>query len=191
LEWWVDKRPPRVGWFISIAVGIAGVMMISLADHGATTANPDQFGIGVVVALVAGVGYGSYSYAMGRVIEAGHSPLASAGSVFGAGALPLLMVAALFWEPLSAAGSAWWGLGYLVLGPMVLSYFLYSRALRVLSSSSVMTIALTEPAVATIMAVAVVGERFDLAGAVGLLLIAVSVVASAFTGTVRPTPDST
>ena len=191
LEWWVDKRPPRVGWFISFAVGIAGVMMISLADHGATTANPDQFGIGVVVALVAGVGYGFYSYAMGRVIEAGHSPLASAGSVFGAGALPLLMVAALFWEPLSAAGSAWWGLGYLVLGPMVLSYFLYSRALRVLSSSSVMTIALTEPAVATIMAVAVVGERFDLAGAVGLLLIAVSVVASAFTGTVRPTPDST
>ena len=191
LEWWVDKRPPRVGWFISIAVGIAGVMMISLADHGATTANPDQFGIGVVVALVAGVGYGFYSYAMGRVIEAGHSPLASAGSVFGAGALPLLMVAALFWGPLSAAGSAWWGLGYLVLGPMVLSYFLYSRALRVLSSSSVMTIALTEPAVATIMAVAVVGERFDLAGAVGLLLIAVSVVASAFTGRVRPTPDST
>jgi len=74
---------------------------------------------------------------------------------------------------------------------MVLSYLLYSRALRVLSSSSVMTIALTEPAVATVMAVAVVGERFHLLGAVGLLLIAVSVVSSAFTGTVRPTRDST
>lgn len=191
LEWWVDKRPPGVGWFISIGVGIAGVVTISLADHGATTANPDQFGLGVVVALLAGVGYGFYSYAMGRVIEAGHSPLASAGSVFGAGSLPLLMVAAVFWVPLSEAGSAWWGLGYLVAGPMVLSYLLYSRALRVLSSSSVMTIALTEPAVATVMAVAVVGERFDLLGAVGLLLIAVSVVSSAFTGTVRPTPDST
>jgi len=191
LEWWVDKRPPGVGWFISIGVGIAGVATISLADHGATTANPGQFGIGVVVALVAGVGYGFYSYAMGRVIEAGHSPLASAGSVFGAESLPLLIVAALLWAPLSDAGSAWWGLGYLVMGPMVLSYLLYSRALRVLSSSTVMTIALTEPAVATLLAVAVVGERFDAAGALGLLLIAVSVVASAFTGSVRHTPDST
>jgi DME family drug/metabolite transporter len=191
LEWWIDRRPPGGGWFVGVGIGIAGVVTISLADHGATTAQPDQFGLGVIVAVIAGVGYGVYSYAMGRVIEAGHSPLASAGSVFGAGSLPLLIVAAMFWVPLSDAGNAWWGLGYLVLGPMVLSYFLYSRALRVLSSSSVMTIALTEPAVATIMAVAVVGERFDLAGAAGLLLIAVSVVASAFTGTVRPTPDST
>jgi DME family drug/metabolite transporter len=191
LEWWIDRRRPGGGWFVAVGIGIVGVVTISLADHGATTAQPDQFGLGVIVAVIAGVGYGVYSYAMGRVIEAGHSPLASAGSVFGAGSLPLLIVAAMFWVPLADAGNAWWGLGYLVLGPMVLSYFLYSRALRVLSSSSVMTIALTEPAVATIMAVAVVGERFDLAGAAGLLLIAVSVVASAFTGTVRPTPDST
>jgi DME family drug/metabolite transporter len=191
LEWLVDKRPPGVGWFISIGIGIAGVVTISLADHSDTTANPDQFGLGVIVALIAGVGYGFYSYAMGRVIDAGHSALASAGSVFGAGSLPLRIVAAAFWAPLANAGTAWWGLGYLVVGPMVLSYLLYSRALRSLSSSSVMTIALTEPAVATIMAVIVVGERFDLAGALGLLLIAVSVVASAFTGSVRHAPDST
>lgn len=191
LEWLVDKRPPGVGWFVATGIGIVGVVTISLADHGGTTANPSQFGLGVVVALIAGVGYGFYSYAMGKVIEGGHSPLASAGSVFGAGSIPLLFVALWFWPTLSHAGEAWWGLSYLVAGPMVLSYVLYSRALRRLSSSSVMTIALTEPAAATVMAVVVVGERFDLVGAIGLVLIAIAVVASSFTGSVRNTADST
>ena len=191
LEWLVDKRPPGVGWFLATGVGIAGVIVVSLADHGETTANPESFSLGVTFALIAGVGYGVYSYAMGKVIDAGHRPLAAAGSVFGAGSLPLLAVALFFSPTLAGAGDAWWGLGYLVAGPMVLSYLLYSRALRVLSSSSVMTIALTEPAVATMMAIAVVGERFDLLGLIGIALIGVAVVASSFTGTVRTPPAST
>ncbi len=191
LEWLIDKRPPGVGWFLATGVGIAGVVVVSLADHGETTANPESFSLGVTFALIAGVGYGVYSYAMGKVIDAGHRPLAAAGSVFGAGSLPLLAVALLFSPTLAGAGDAWWGLGYLVAGPMVLSYLLYSRALRVLSSSSVMTIALTEPAVATMMAIVVVGERFDLPGLIGIALIGVAVVASSFTGTVRTPPAST
>ncbi len=191
LEWLIDKRPPGVGWFLATGVGIAGVVVVSLADHGETTANPESFSLGVTFALIAGVGYGVYSFAMGKVIDAGHRPLAAAGSVFGAGSLPLLAVALFFTPTLAGAGDAWWGLGYLVAGPMVLSYLLYSRALRVLSSSSVMTIALTEPAVATMMAIAVVGERFDLPGLIGIALIGVAVVASSFTGTVRTPPAST
>ena len=191
LEWLIDKRPPGVGWFLATGVGIAGVVVVSLADHGETTANPESFSLGVTFALIAGVGYGVYSYAMGKVIDAGHRPLAAAGSVFGAGSLPLLAVALFFSPTLAGAGDAWWGLGYLVAGPMVLSYLLYSRALSVLSSSSVMTIALTEPAVATMMAIAVVGERFDLPGLIGIALIGVAVVASSFTGTVRTPPAST
>jgi DME family drug/metabolite transporter len=191
LEWLIDKRPPGVGWFLATGVGIAGVVVVSLADHGETTANPESFSLGVTFALIAGVGYGVYSYAMGKVIDAGHRPLAAAGSVFGAGSLPLLAVALFFSPTLAGAGDAWWGLGYLVAGPMVLSYLLYSRALRVLSSSSVMTIALTEPAVATMMAIVVVGERFDLPGLIGIALIGVAVVASSFTGTVRTPPAST
>ena len=191
LEWLIDKRPPGVGWFLATGVGIAGVVVVSLADHGETTANPESFSLGVTFALIAGVGYGVYSYAMGKVIDAGHRPLAAAGSVFGAGSLPLLAVALFFTPTLAGAGDAWWGLGYLIAGPMVLSYLLYSRALSVLSSSSVMTIALTEPAVATMMAIAVVGERFDLPGLIGIALIGVAVVASSFTGTVRTPPAST
>jgi len=191
LEWVIDRRPPGVGWFVATGIGIAGVIVVSLADHAETTANPESFSFGVTLALIAGVGYGVYSFAMGKVIDAGHSPLASAGSVFGAGSVPLLLVAVFFAPTLAGAGSAWWGLSYLVLGPMVLSYVLYSRALRVLSSSTVMTIALTEPAVATLMAVAVVGERFDVVGLVGIGLIALAVVASSFTATVRTPPAST
>ena len=58
LEWLIDKRPPGVGWFLATGVGIAGVVVVSLADHGETTANPESFSLGVTFALIAGVGYG-------------------------------------------------------------------------------------------------------------------------------------
>jgi DME family drug/metabolite transporter len=61
----------------------------------------------------------------------------------------------------------------------------FSRALRTLTSSSVLTIALIEPAVATALALAVVGERFDLLGGMGLGLILCAVFFAARGATVR------
>ena len=59
---------------------------------------------------------------------------------------------------------------------MVVSYLLYTRAMRTLLSSAVLLISLVEPAVATALAVAVVGERFDLQGALGMVSIVLAVV---------------
>lgn len=191
LEWFIDKNPPGARWWIAIAVGLAGVVTLSLGDHSNTSAEPGSFGVGVLLALLAGVGYGVFSYAMGRLIDAGHTPLGTAGGVFGAGALPLLAVALWLSPELAGAGNALIGLGYLVAFPMVLSYVFYSRALRTLRSSTVLTIALVEPAVATVLAIGIVGERFDWVGALGLALIVTSVVLASRVTTVRNQPSST
>ncbi len=68
------------------------------------------------------------------------------------------------------------GLGYLIAGPMVMSYLLYTWAMRSLKSSAVLLISLVEPAVATLLAVWIVEERFDLQGGLGIALIALAVI---------------
>lgn len=191
LEWVVDKKAPQKAWWFAISVGVLGVLMLSFADHAQTTADPRLFAVGVIVALIAGVAYGLFSYAMGRLIEGGHSPMATAGGVFGAGSLPLLVIVGVFSPQIIHAGSALWGVGYLVALPMVLAYVLYTRALRHLLSSTVLTVALLEPAVATLLAVLIVGERFDMVGAVGLVLIVVAVALASRSRAVRNTDYST
>ena len=118
-------------------------------------------------------------------MAAGNSPRATVGAVFGGGALPLLIILLALGIPPDVGLAPLGLLGYLILGPMVISYVFFSRALRTLTSSSVLTIALIEPAVATGLALLVVGERFDLVGGAGLVLILCAVFFAARGATVR------
>jgi peptidoglycan/LPS O-acetylase OafA/YrhL len=65
---------------------------------------------------------------------------------------------------------------YMVLVPMFLGYLLFGYGLSKLPASTATTITLTEPAVATVLAVLVVGERLTTAGWTGLALIAAVLV---------------
>jgi DME family drug/metabolite transporter len=61
--------------------------------------------------------------------------------------------------------------GYLAIGPMFVAYLLFGIGLRSIRSSTVTTITLLEPVVATVLAVLVVGERLAPVGWVGLGLV--------------------
>ena len=175
-EWRVDRQRPGHTWWWAMAAGAGGVLLLSTSSHEQSAADPDNWGFGLIAAIVAGLCYGTYSYAMARVIRSGHTPLETSGAVFGASAVPLLLLLALQSGQLQSAGSDLYGLVYLIAGPMVISYLLYTRAMRTLLSSAVLLISLVEPAVATALAVAVVGERFDLQGALGMVSIVLAVV---------------
>ena len=185
LEWLIDRRAPRLNWWWALGFGLVGAIALTLSDSSGTSADPDRFGLGVVVALVAGVAYGGFSYGLGRLMSQGATPLSATGAVFGAAALPLLVLLAFGAPVVLGAGSALWGVGYLVAGPMVASYLLYSRGLRVLPASRVLVIALVEPAVATVLAIAVVGERFGPLGGLGLVAIGVAVWLAGRSGPMR------
>jgi Predicted membrane protein len=152
------------------------ILSLSTSSHDDTAADPDRWGLGLLAALLAGFCYGTYSYAIARIIRQGYAPLATAGAVFGAASLPLFAVALFGGSALLTAGSDLVGLGYLIAGPMVMSYLLYTWAMRSLKSSAVLLISLVEPAVATLLAVWIVEERFDLQGGLGIALIALAVI---------------
>lgn len=172
LEWGVDKSSPSRLWWLASGVALAGIALMSGAKVDLGGGRDGNVALGVALAVIAGVAYGLYTYAFGRLIERGHSPRAVIGAMFGGASPILLVVLALTGAGLFASGGQIALVGYLVLGPMVLAYIAFSAALRTLRSSTVASVALLEPVVAGILAVALVGERLGplaLLGAVAVL----------------------
>lgn len=172
LEWGVDKSSPSRLWWLASGVALAGIALMSGAKVDLGGGRDGNVALGVALAVIAGVAYGLYTYAFGRLIERGHSPRAVIGAMFGGASPILLVVLAVTGAGLFASGGQIALVGYLVLGPMVLAYIAFSAALRTLRSSTVASVALLEPVVAGILAVALVGERLGplaLLGAVAVL----------------------
>jgi DME family drug/metabolite transporter len=129
--------------------------------------------LGVLIATVAGLSYGLFTYAFGRLLDRGHTPRGVIGAVFGGGSPVLLVVLAITGAGLFGSWQNASIVAYLVLGPMVVAYLAFSRALQKVRSSTVATLALLEPVVATALAVLFVGERLGplaLVGGVAVLL---------------------
>lgn len=187
IEWFIERRRPTIGWLLATVLALGGIALLTLGDSAKTSAEPGGLLTGILFSLIAGCGYAIFSYAMGAVMDQGVNPAAAVGAVFGGGAIPLLIVLVALGIPPGVGPAPIAFLAYLVFGPMVLSYFFFSRALGALTSSSVLTLALVEPAIATALAVGIVGERFDLFGGVGLALIFSAVFVAARGATMRET----
>ncbi len=174
-------------WMAAAALGIAGSLMLCLSqlqhDPSGTPATLAGLGLG----LVAGASYALYSWAARRLMDGGIGRAASMGSVFGAGGLLLMPVLAATGAPLLAGPQAFAVAAYMALVPMFLGYILFGYGLSRLPASTATTITLSEPAVAAVLAVAVVGERLSPMGWTGLGVIAASlaVLAIAPAGTSR------
>lgn len=143
---------------------------------------------GILLGLLAGAAYAWYTYASTRVIAAGHPGRAAMAGVFGIGALLLLPVLVVTGAPLLASGTAIGVIAYLAIGPMFVAYLLFGYGLRTIRSSSATTLTLLEPVVATLLAVAVVGERpgpITWAG-LALILAGITVLVSARRRPARP-----
>ena len=125
--------------------------------------------------LVAGAGYALFTFASGAVIRGGHSGRATMGAAFGLAAVPLAMVLLVVGAPLVATPTAAAIALYLAIWPMFVAYLFFAIGVRSLASSTVTVITLLEPLVATLLAVLIVGERLDVVGWVGLVLILVGV----------------
>jgi len=178
LEWVVDKSAPSRRWWGAVVVAIAGVVVMGSAKVELGGDRVGNMTTGVLLAIVAGVSYGLYTYACGRLIDQGHTPRAVVGAVFGSGSPVLLVVLFFVGGGLLATPLSISLVGYLVLGPMVIAYLAFSTALLTVRSSTVATIALLEPVAAAALAVLVVGERLGPLALVGggLVFLAIALV---------------
>jgi len=176
LEWVVDRRRPGVAWLLATIGAVVGIVLLAIGGHGESAHQPVAVVPGIALGLLAGIAYASYTFASGRTIQAGHTSTGVMGSMFGLGAIALIPVLLVCGGPILDTPAAIGISAYLVLGPMVLAYVLFGFGMRTLTASTVTVITLIEPAVATALAVIVVGERLEPLAWFGLVLLVAAVV---------------
>ncbi|MDR3359432.1 MAG: EamA family transporter [Bifidobacteriaceae bacterium] len=173
LERAIERRPITKRWLVSAGLGVAGCALVCWARASAASADRPlaQTLWGIALGLAAGATYAGYSWAARRLINSGISRAAVMGAVFGAGGALLIPVLVATGAPLLASPQAAAVAGYTVAVPMFLGYLMFGYGLVRVSASAATTITLIEPAVAALLAVAVVGERLPAVGWVGLGVI--------------------
>jgi DME family drug/metabolite transporter len=193
LERVVDRRAVGRRGMLAAALGMIGGVMLCLAQFDGRPAAAADTAWGILLGLVAGTTYAVYSWVARRLMDDGVSRAASMGAVFGLGGLLLIPVLVVTGAPLVASAQAFAVAGYMALVPMFLGYLLFGIGLARVSASTATTITIAEPAVATLLAVVVVGERLTGLGWAGLAVIGVVLVLLALpaAGSVRAPRRST
>lgn len=174
-------------WSTAAFTGITGAVLICLPSGetggagGETEASTPEMVGGVALGLLAGASYAVYSWAAFRLMMAGTGRAAAMGSVFGIGGAILMPVLLFTGAPILDSAQNVGVAMYIALVPMFLGYVLFGIGLTRLSPSTATTVTLLEPAVAALLAVAVVRERLSPVGWVGLALIGLVLVILAAT----------
>ncbi|MGV9672930.1 DMT family transporter [Gordonia sp. NPDC003504] len=167
-----DGRPLTRRWMVATGLGVAGTVLLCVAHAEAPDAGALRTLFGIGLGLVAATMYALYSWAAHKLMSHGISASASMGAIFGVGGLLLVPVILATGAPLL---SSWTNIGvgiYLALIPMFVGYLVFGWGLRHVTAGTATTLTLLEPAVAAVLAVAVVGEHLPAAGWVGILLVA-------------------
>lgn len=162
-----ERLPPRVGG--ALLLGVLGTALLVAAPAGALDLSP-RFLVGVLLAFVAGLAYALYVLVAKATLRRS-APLPATALTFTIGAL--LLTPALVWTaaPLTQLALGWPWLLYLGGVATAAAYAIYTLGLRSVPASVAGVTTLLEPLTATILGVALFGERLGAAGAVGALLL--------------------
>jgi DME family drug/metabolite transporter len=162
-------------WAIGAAIGLAGIVLLSLAEGGHVSTG-HALPLGVALGLTAGATYALYSWTAQRMMRRAVPPRVAMGATFGLGGALLMPVLLFTGGPfLQSAGNLAVG-AYMALVPMFLGYLAFGAGLARVSASTATTTTLFEPAVAAVLAVYVVGENLPVLGWFGVGLIALCLV---------------
>ena len=149
------------------AVSIAGVVLLALAGSGGGTS-----ALGVLLAATAGASYAAYSLLTSAVGPRAPSATVAAAtfSVAALMTLPVLFLVPLgwLWHPQSLVAMLFLG-----VGATGVAYALYTWGLKHVAASTAVTLALTEPVTAWVLATVVVGEPLSTQKVLGAVLVLV------------------
>lgn len=177
IEYYFDGQPLSRQWLTGAFSGVVGMVLLSIAeDRAAVSGNSLQTLTGILLGLVAGFTYALYSWSARRMMHNGVNASAAMGSTFGAGGLLLVPVLLLTGAPLLASTANTVVALYMALVPMFIGYLCYGFGLARIKASTATTLTLTEPVVAAVLAVTLVGERLPATGWVGIGLIILCLV---------------
>jgi len=178
VEWAAAGRRVTPRWVVATLVSVAGMVLVTLARAGDPVAD-GSLALGLVWALLAGLTYALYSWAVAggmRALPSAGAPRGGrglVGAVFGLAAVPLLVLLAVSGGPSLADPDHWAVFVYLALVPTAVGHALYAAGLRSVDASVATLLSLLEPVVAAVLAVLVVGEHLGAAGWAGVVLVVV------------------
>ena len=180
----LQERPGRA-WLAATGLCLAG---LALLVGGGGPGGADA--LGVLLALLAGLAYATYTVLAKQQLDAGHAPSTVMAAAFGLGGLlsvPILLSQPLGW--LATGPGAALAL-YLGLVTTTLAYLLFVRGLVVLPAGPVTTLVLAEPVVATVLGVTLLDERLSRLGGIGAALVLVGLlVQGRGSTTAAPAPE--
>lgn len=171
------KKPLNANWVCAAVLGTVGTVLLSFSHQGSTV-SAQSLGVGIALGLLAGLTYAWYSLASGVLMRRSVPRSVAMESVFGLGGIGLLPVILATWSE-HLGGQNMLVAVYMALVPMFLGYVLFGFGLAHLTAATATTITLAEPAVATVLAVVIVGEQLSPMGWLGLAVIAAALVAVA------------
>lgn len=174
----LERRSPGPRWMLATALAILGMLLISGLLSGAGVGEVDP--LGLLCSVGAGASYALYTIASKRLLDRGWNPSTTMGAMYGiAGvcSLPLVLVGGTGWllTPNGIALALWLGAVTTALG-----YLLFGWGLKHLAPTTVSTLTLAEPLLATLLGIIVLGERLSLGTTVGLAGIAAGLVVLSF-----------
>jgi drug/metabolite transporter, DME family len=158
------------GWLVATLVCLVGLTLRSSGDLGEGNT------VGLLLAVAAGLCSASYNVAAKHQLESGVSRLEIPTAAFALGGLmlvPLLVGQPLDWV---AQPSGLILVLYLGVATMAVANFVLMRGIEGLAPGPVTTLLLTDPLVATLLGVLVLGESLSTAAAIGLLLVLAGLV---------------
>ena len=80
LEWGIDRRRPSVSWWIASLAALSGIALMAGAKVELGGGRVGNVALGVGLAALAGLAYGTYTYVFGKLADRGHAPRAVAGA---------------------------------------------------------------------------------------------------------------
>jgi DME family drug/metabolite transporter len=184
LERVIERRRLSRWWMLAAFLGVLGSVLLCVSRAGGpAAASTAETAAGVGLGLLAGITYALYSWVVHRLMHHKVGRAASMGAVFGAGGALLVPVLLATGAPLVASAQSFTVAAYMALVPMFLGYFLFGVGLARLRPSTATTLTLTEPAVAALLAVTVVGERLGTVGWAGMGILAAALIVLALAPT--------
>jgi DME family drug/metabolite transporter len=157
----------------ALALGVIGTACLIGGPRTATDFSP-RFVVGVLLALTAGAAYASY-VVIAKASLVRTPPLPLAATTFALAAIilsPALVVGDAPWRQVIAG---WPWLLYLGVVATGLAYAVYTIGLRSVPASVAGIVSLMEPLTATLLGVALFGERLGALGVVGAVLMFVAI----------------
>ncbi|TCS39766.1 DMT family transporter [Reinekea marinisedimentorum] len=169
LERLINKKRISGLWLFSFLLGGSGIVLLTLGKQHQSS------GIhiwGVVLGLVAALTYAGYSWSAKQMIDRGIDSKSAMASMFGLAAVFLLPSLFFTSEHMFSSLNNVMVALYMATIPMFLGYLLFGYGLVYVAASKATLITLLEPTVATLLAIAIVGEQFSAVGWLGMVLIA-------------------